>query len=443
MSADEPYLVWMANKRWQDHGFDQRITKEMERHARILWVDPPVSLATSAQRRFGAARTVRPVLTQLSERVTRLTPTAVPGMTRFGVRATTAPLIRAQVRWALRRLDIEPFAVVSTALHDVQGRWGAGVVSALHGTDDFVAGAELMGVSVRWLRAQERKAVAHADVVTALSPLLAERWSVLRGAPVPLIPNGCTPVAACPQPPPPHVLSELRRPVVGLVGRLNARIDIELVAAIADAGYSLLIVGPHHSHWEQARFAALTARPGVHYVGRVPEAAAPGYIAAADVGITPYLDTPFNRASFPLKTLDYLSAGLPVGQYRPPRYPVAPRRSRGQRAGDCSWSDPGPGHGTRRFRPGGAAHSRRPGPGRPGQCRVRRQRNNPGAAVPRLRRAALLGLPRRRSGGRHRPHGRSWYDTDRAGRVDDAGLRAGLRRVPSGWRPGPDSSPGR
>lgn len=98
--------------------------------------------------------------------------------------------------------------------------------------------------------------------------------------------------------------------MVGLVGRLNARIDIDLVEAIADAGYSLLIVGPHHSQWEQARFAALTARSGVHYVGRVPEVQAPAYLAAADVGITPYLDSPFNRASFPLKTLDYLSAGL-------------------------------------------------------------------------------------------------------------------------------------
>ena len=31
-----------------------------------------------------------------------------------------------------------------------------------------------------------------------------------------------------------------------------------------------------------------------------------------DVGLTPYADTPFNEASFPLKTLEYFSAGLPV-----------------------------------------------------------------------------------------------------------------------------------
>ena len=31
-----------------------------------------------------------------------------------------------------------------------------------------------------------------------------------------------------------------------------------------------------------------------------------------DVGLTPYADTAFNRASFPLKTLEYLAAGRAV-----------------------------------------------------------------------------------------------------------------------------------
>jgi len=311
MNSGDPWIVWMANKLWEDHGTDQRLTRAMERHARILWVDPPVSMATSAKRRFGAARTVRPVLCNLSDRVTRLTPAALPGMTRFGVRITTAPLIRAQVRWALRQTGIEPFAVVATNLEDVLGRWGSGVVSVLHGTDDFVAGAELIGLSASRLRARERRAIARADVVTALSPLLAARWSALRGSPVPVIPNGCTPVSATLDPPP-TVRTDLPRPIVGLVGRLNARIDMDLVEAVADAGFSLLVVGPHDAQWEPRRLAALTARPAVRYVGRVPEEQAPAYIAAIDIGITPYLDSPFNRASFPLKTLDYLSAGRPA-----------------------------------------------------------------------------------------------------------------------------------
>ena len=87
---------------------------------------------------------------------------------------------------------------------------------------------------------------------------------------------------------------------------------MKLVEAVADAGYSLLIVGPYDPRWEPRRFAALTARPSVRYVGSVPEEEVSAYIAAIDVGITPYMDNPFNKASFPLKTLDYLSAGRPA-----------------------------------------------------------------------------------------------------------------------------------
>jgi teichuronic acid biosynthesis glycosyltransferase TuaH len=50
----------------------------------------------------------------------------------------------------------------------------------------------------------------------------------------------------------------------------------------------------------------------VHYAGMVPAEAVPSYLAVIDVGITPYRDTAFNRASFPLKTLEYLGAGRPV-----------------------------------------------------------------------------------------------------------------------------------
>ena len=44
----------------------------------------------------------------------------------------------------------------------------------------------------------------------------------------------------------------------------------------------------------------------------MPFADLPRYLMVIDVGITPYADTQFNRASFPLKTLEYLAAGKPA-----------------------------------------------------------------------------------------------------------------------------------
>lgn len=246
----------------------------------------------------------------MDERFIRLSPAAFPGMSRFLIRSSTRLLLRTQVRWAIRRMGVAPFGIVTTGLEDITGRWSNGIVRVLHGIDDGVAGASLMGLSSRRLRRQERKIVSKSHVVTAISPVLAERWSAIRGDSVSIIPNGCNLNTRNRDPLP--ALRQLPRPVVCLVGHLNARIDMTILEAIVEAGYSLLMVGPHDARWEPDRFAALVARSGVQYVGRVPDKDIASYIACADIGITPYVDSSFNKASFPLKTLDYLSGGKPV-----------------------------------------------------------------------------------------------------------------------------------
>jgi teichuronic acid biosynthesis glycosyltransferase TuaH len=286
-TSDTLSLVWMAKAIWETNNSDRRWVREFEQRYRvhIVWVDPPMSIATTARYRFGAARPIRPKISHLTDNLIRLRPVALPALTRPGVRTTTVPLMRAQVHWALRRLGIRPYAVVATYLAGALACLDSDVVSALHGTDDYVAGAELMGLSTSWLKALERKAVLQAQVVTANSPVLAERWSALRRSPVTIIPNGCNPAT----------LSETA-----------------ILEAIVRSGYSLFLVGPRDPRWEGRRFNALISRPQVRYVGRVREDEVAAYMAAVDVGITPYVDTPFNRASFPLKTLDYLAVGRPV-----------------------------------------------------------------------------------------------------------------------------------
>ena len=229
------------------------------------------------------------------------------GFSRPGMRVTTAALVRLQTRWALRRLGIQPFAVVATYPGNLLGYWGSNVVNVFYGTDDYVAGAELMGLSAQHELRQEIRVAGRADVVAAVSPQLAERWAGLGASPV-VIPNGCRPIKADER----AALPELPQPVVGLIGQLSDRIDLSVLSAIADAGFSLLIVGPLDRRWEQRRFKELASRSRVHYTGPVPAEAVPSYLAAIDIGITPYRDTPFNRASFPLKTLEYLGAGVPV-----------------------------------------------------------------------------------------------------------------------------------
>ena len=311
MTEENHYLVWMAGVAWDAiRGTDRHMVTAMACHARILWVDPPVSPVTAALRRSATHYSLRPKISVVNRQIIRLTPKVMPGLSRPGMRMTTAALVRLQTRWALRRLGIQPFAVVATYPGDLLGYWGGNVVNVFYGTDDYVAGAELMGLSAHYQLRRETRVVDRADVVAAVSPQLAERWAGFGASPV-VIPNGCWPIKVGERDALPE-LKDLPQPVVGLIGQLSDRIDLSVLNAIADAGFSLLIVGPLDPRWKQQRFKELVNRSHVYYMGPVPAEAVPSYLAAIDIGITPYRDTPFNRASFPLKTLEYLGAGVPV-----------------------------------------------------------------------------------------------------------------------------------
>ncbi|GAB3493912.1 glycosyltransferase [Amycolatopsis cihanbeyliensis] len=313
---NKPLFVVVSGVTWDGvKGSERQLTEALRTHADVLWVDPPVSPATPARYRgvAGSGRKWRPRLARTGERVLRLTPVALPGLTRPGIRATTWPLVRAQLRWALRLVGRTPHAVLGCSPHDVLGRWGHGVVNVLYGTDDWVAGAELMRLDPARVAAEERAALRRADLVLAVTPELAGRWRELGADPV-LFPNGCDP----------RVYAEIERrtpvplppgfpePVAGLSGQLSDRIDLALLEAVADRGIGLLLAGPRDPGWQPERVDALLARDNVHHTGPLPHAELLDVLARFDVGLTPYADTRFNRASFPLKTLEYLAAGKPV-----------------------------------------------------------------------------------------------------------------------------------
>lgn len=311
-----PLTVVVSGVSWDGvRGSERALTEALSRYTDILWVDPPVSPATPRRyRRFTTAGPAwRPSLAPAGPGITRLTPLVLPGLTRPVVRATTWPLVRRQVRQALRGLGRRPFAVIACSFDDVLGGWPATTRTVLYGTDDWVAGAELMGQSVARLHQEERRAVTSAELVLAVTPELAQRWRGLGVDPA-LLPNGCDPqaYAGVDDVSPAGLPSGFPMPVAGVVGQLNNRLDPELLTAVAETGLGLLLVGPRDPGWLTDRWDELVARPNVHHTGAVPFAELPRWLARMDVGLTPYTDTAFNRASFPLKTLEYLAAGRPV-----------------------------------------------------------------------------------------------------------------------------------
>lgn len=315
-----PLLVMAAGVSWDDGGragTEFHLAKHLTRYADVLWVDPPVSYVTRNRPDVptidSRRRLFRPKLIVVSPAIRRLRTVGPPGLSRPGISTITWPTVRAQIQWALTCVGRRPDVFVACHSHDLLGHWGRGVLNVLYGTDDWVAGARLLKQDPQRLLAEELRAIERADLVLAVSSQLAERWRALGADPV-VFPNGCDPeaYASVPNAEPGPVPDGFPKPVAGVVGLLTDRVDVDLLTAVADTGIGLLLVGWREPKWSRARVDGLLSRANVHHVGAVPFEQLPPWFARLDVGLTAYADTAFNRASSPLKTLEYLAAGLPV-----------------------------------------------------------------------------------------------------------------------------------
>ena len=279
----------------------------------VLYVDPPLSLLTPlrAKQPQLAAALKRPRLRQVRPNFWRLTPVVTPLPRRTGVLPLTAALTRRAMRRAFGEIGTEPTAILTTwpefdvfsAAGDALKVWWA--------ADDFAAGAELLGQRADMLARGQAARTEDSDLILVASPVLADRFQA-QGHDVKLIPTGADAEAFAPVPEAqaaPEV--SLQTPIAVLMGQLNERVDPAFLTAVADRGISLLLIGPEArsgADW----LAPLAARPNVQWVGRQEFSELPRFLARAAVGLVPYADTDFNRSSFPLKTLEYLAAGLPV-----------------------------------------------------------------------------------------------------------------------------------
>ena len=165
-----------------------------------------------------------------------------------------------------------------------------------------------------------QKVVLDADCVLANCEAVRDAMSGF-GRDVALIPNGCDV-----DPPPPDPESrlflrfrELSGPVLGLVGNLEGKTDLALLARVARErpGYQIALIGSTHTHAEILR---LDEYPNVHFFGvvRYPEVKA--WVKHFDVALLPHLDTEQTRSMHPLKMLVYAAAGIPI-VFHPDRKP--------------------------------------------------------------------------------------------------------------------------
>ncbi len=186
-------------------------------------------------------------------------------------------------------------------------------------SDDYAHYAGWGGKAILQQEAAVVRTVAHSFFV---SEMLAERAVRDYGAPsgsVSVSPNATDEVFLKPVPAEQiqallAKFPRLRRPLVGVVGGINERLDFDLLLACAglpEVG-TLVMVGSVADGLLDPALGRLNAHPRCLFVGAQPHTELPKWMQMLDVALIPYRDTPLNRSCSPMRLFDHLAAGQPI-----------------------------------------------------------------------------------------------------------------------------------
>lgn len=286
---------------------DQHLALHLTRYAPVLYVDPPVSVLSRFRNPQARRAAAPPGLDQVAPRLCRLSVRVAPLKERPVGKQVALALTRRAMRKAVKQLGAgQVRAVIVPSLnplfHAVGERY-----SVFYASDDYTAGAKLMNINKTRLERRARRQPLDADIVVAVSSTLVDDLRQPGVEPL-LVPNGCDVdhFAGARAP-----LASLER-TVAFVGHLSNRVDVRYLESVVAAGVKLLLVGPRQATMTSGHFDALLAHPNVNWVGEVPYANLPEVLSNVTTCVLPYGYSDFNRASFPLKILEYLAAGRRV-----------------------------------------------------------------------------------------------------------------------------------
>lgn len=108
----------------------------------------------------------------------------------------------------------------------------------------------------------------------------------------------------------PDDLAGIPAPRLGFFGVIDERMDVTLLAHLADAhpDWSLVMVGPV----VKIDANELPRRPNIHYLGAKPYGTLPAYLAGWQVALMPFALNESTRFISPTKTPEYLAGGTPI-----------------------------------------------------------------------------------------------------------------------------------
>jgi hypothetical protein len=299
---------------------EQNLAHALAAGSRVLYVEPPITPLTPL--RYGVGRgtvaELRRVLgsgLRRTGRVHVLRPLTIPPREHQRVRTIGGPLVRAQVRTAVRRLGLErPVVIAARSVLPFLG--AAGEHACVYLVKDLVeAGGALIGKDGRAIANEQRRMCARADLVCVVTHRLQETFAA-RGIDATLLPHGfhAELAPAYDTARPPRDYGDLPQPRIGYAGRIDGRLDFAALAGVADRfpHGSIVLIGPVSPRLDQAELASLALRPNVHLLGPRARPELPAYLRYFDCSLMPYRESEWLTHASPLKLWDYLYAGPPL-----------------------------------------------------------------------------------------------------------------------------------
>ena len=290
-------LVCISHLRW-DFVWQrpQQLLTRCARERRVFYVEEPV---------FGDASTPR----LRTRRVSDCLVVAVPELPGGCSRAEAEEIQERLLRGLLLDFAVEEFVLWLYTPMAVPFTRGLGPLALVYDCMDELSA---FAFAPNELGPLEDELFRRADLVLTGGRSLYEAKKS-RHLHVHLVPSSVDSAhfadARLPGPEPPD-LAKLDRPRLGYAGVIDERIDLRLLAAVADArpNWQLVLVGPV----TKIDPAELPQRANIHYLGPKDYADLPGYLRAWDVALLPFAQNRATQFISPTKTPEYLAAGLPV-----------------------------------------------------------------------------------------------------------------------------------
>jgi glycosyltransferase involved in cell wall biosynthesis len=244
-----------------------------------------------------------------------LSPLVLPLHSNEPVRRLNAELLTRYVRFGVDKLAMRDPLLWSFVPHAEVLVDALAPSQVLYYIDDDHAAKA--GIDAASFLAAERRFATRADAILASAPELVARMQTLNSN-VQYAPNVADTKlfasALAPGPIDPAVAA-LPQPRIVFIGAiLAAKIDLELVAALARSrpAWSFAFVGPIGPGDPHTDVSALRELANVHLLGHRRYERLPDVLRGADAAIVPYLLDGEMRSVFPMKIYEYLAAGRPV-----------------------------------------------------------------------------------------------------------------------------------